>query len=1006
MTVSDTMTSLGAALASQYALERELGRGGMATVYLARDLRHDRLVALKVLRPELGPTLGSGRFQREIHLAARLSHPNILPLFDSGDADGHLWYAMPFVEGESLRQRLKREGQLGVAEAVRITRQVALGLAYAHGQGIVHRDIKPENILLAGDQVLVADFGIAKALDASSGEKLTETGLSLGTPAYMSPEQAAGGGVDARSDVYALGCVLYEMLAGTPPFTGPTAQAIMARHSVDPVPPLRTVRATIPWAIEQAVVQALAKVPADRFATAAEFAEALVAESAPAPRFHWPVSARTMRAGLGIIVGVSVVAVAARMMKERSIPAVLPSAESIAVLPLVATAADTSLVRLGQDLGVTITASLDGIGGIQTADRLSIASATAGRPDLSPFAGAALARKLGARSILRGMLVRAGDNVRLDLGLYSTEGLAPLAEGITVSNHRDSVGALTDSAVWALLRHVWQRGKPPSPSLDAVTTRSLPALRAFLQGERELGANRWTAAALAFSSAIAADSTFWLAHFRHALAEGWLLERVDVDPKVVRALRVGLDSLPQRERLLMAAWLDTMPLGERIERYRTITQRFPHYWLGWLLFSDLLFHQGPLLGHDWTETLEAFRRVVVLNPSLIPAWQHISELTYDRDPGQDSIAMARLTELDWPGMLDPTIRLDIGVGKAGGVIPPTLVGLADSVVTAALSPNPAPLDCRICYHLLRAGYPVAQLQLNARAVRVAEPRPTIGPSLRASSAWAWAARGRWDSALTILSEAAKEHPGVVGESRYDRPFFVPVGGPVLAIESYGLAVLGVWLGTTTPAVAGAGRPAAVAAIVSLGDEESRRDAWGRLAWLDGLLGFARKDRRAIDAARKEVNRSGFFQAEQVNRSLAAFDRALAGDRERAGRELAGLEEACANDDNHCNFFTPSIAVQRLAAAQWLAETGDSERARRLLRYLDAAVWPSWLYSFNDVLAAPTYLARARLEEDGGDARRAGAYYRQFLRRYDQPMPAQAALVREANEALARLGEGS
>ena len=426
MTVSDTITSLGTALAPNYALERELGRGGMATVYLAHDLRHDRQVALKVLRPELGATLGPERFQREIHLAARLSHPNILPLFDSGETDGRLWYAMPYVQGESLRQRMGREAQLGVAEAVRITRQVAGALAYAHGQGIVHRDIKPENILLSGDQVLVADFGIAKAVDASSAEKLTETGLSLGTPAYMSPEQSAGGGVDARSDIYALGCVLYEMLAGTPPFTGSTAQAVMARHSVDPVPPLRTVRATIPWAVERAVIQALAKVPADRFPIGRGVrrgargrrqteTEASAGLSRPAQReWAWASS-----------LGVGVAAVAAWILKERSIPAVVPSAETIAVLPLASTAADTGLVRLGRDLAITVSASLDGIGAIETADRLSIANATAGRPNLSPGDGAALARRLGARSILRGTLVRAGDNVRLDLGLYGTEGARP-----------------------------------------------------------------------------------------------------------------------------------------------------------------------------------------------------------------------------------------------------------------------------------------------------------------------------------------------------------------------------------------------------------------------------------------------------------------------------------------------------------------------------------------------------------------------------------------------------
>ena len=231
----------------------------MATVYLARDLRHDRWVALKLLNHELGYALGPERFLREIRLAARLQHPHIVTVFDSGEVHGtgqpgsstpagQLWYAMPYVEGESLRDRLRRETQLPLAAAIDIVRQVAGALEYAHSHGVVHRDIKPENILLARDQALVADFGIARALDAAGGEKLTETGLALGTPAYMSPEQAAPAASRRAERRLPLGCVLYEMLAGTPPFTGPTAQAILARHAVDPVPSLRTVRRRCPTA--------------------------------------------------------------------------------------------------------------------------------------------------------------------------------------------------------------------------------------------------------------------------------------------------------------------------------------------------------------------------------------------------------------------------------------------------------------------------------------------------------------------------------------------------------------------------------------------------------------------------------------------------------------------------------------------------------------------------------------------------------------------------------------
>jgi eukaryotic-like serine/threonine-protein kinase len=285
-----TPAALAGALRDRYLLERELGRGGMATVWLARDLRHDRLVALKVLRPELSAVLGAERFLREIRLTAKLQHPHILPLHDSGEVPGAregspiLYYVMPYVDGESLRQRLLRQRQLPLAEALAIAQEVAGALDYAHGEGIVHRDIKPENILLSRDHALVADFGIARAVDAG-GERLTETGLAIGTAAYMSPEQAVAQEiVDHRTDIYALGCVLYEMLAGEPPYTGPTAQAVLAKATAAPVPSLRPVRPDIPAAVDQAIGRSLAKSPAARFARAGE----LVRAASAGPRRRWP----------------------------------------------------------------------------------------------------------------------------------------------------------------------------------------------------------------------------------------------------------------------------------------------------------------------------------------------------------------------------------------------------------------------------------------------------------------------------------------------------------------------------------------------------------------------------------------------------------------------------------------------------------------------------------------------------------------------------------------------
>ena len=271
----EILPRLQAALQDRYEFSRELGRGGMAVVYLARDLKHDREVAVKVLFPELAASIGGDRFEREIRLAAKLSHPHILALYDSGEANGLFFYVMPFVKGESLRDRLDRESQLPIEDAIQITLEVAGALGYAHENGIVHRDIKPENVLISNGHALVADFGIAKLASEGGGQKLTQTGMALGTPVYMAPEQAAGETVGPTADIYSLGCMLYEMLAGEPPFTGKNAMAIMARHAMETVPSIRIVRSSVPEEVEEAIFAALAKTPTDRPQTAAEFANIL-----------------------------------------------------------------------------------------------------------------------------------------------------------------------------------------------------------------------------------------------------------------------------------------------------------------------------------------------------------------------------------------------------------------------------------------------------------------------------------------------------------------------------------------------------------------------------------------------------------------------------------------------------------------------------------------------------------------------------------------------------------
>jgi eukaryotic-like serine/threonine-protein kinase len=380
----------------------------MATVYLARDLRHDRPVALKVLHPELAATLGPDRFLREIKLAARLQHPHILSVHDSGEAAGRLWFTMPYVEGESLRDRLRRERQLPLDVAIEITGQVAQALDYAHQHGVIHRDIKPENILLTGDvNVLVADFGIARALGVD--EQLTATGLSVGTPAYMSPEQAAGERtIDARNDVYSLGCVLYEMLAGEPPFTGPTAQAIIAKRFSTPVTPIRVVRPDIPVHVEQALTVALARAPAGRFTSAGEFARALKVAGATTQRrsraalLVVPVAALLLIAGWVLVRNVS----DSRAPLDGADPP--ERIRTIAVLPFVNMSGDPSNEYFSDGVTEEILNALTQSTDLRVAARTSAFQFKGKRQDVRE-----IGRLLGVATILEGSIQRSGDAVRI-----------------------------------------------------------------------------------------------------------------------------------------------------------------------------------------------------------------------------------------------------------------------------------------------------------------------------------------------------------------------------------------------------------------------------------------------------------------------------------------------------------------------------------------------------------------------------------------------------------------
>ena len=408
--MADPLTSLRDSLADRYVVERVLGRGGMATVYLATDRKHQRSVAIKVLDQQLAATLGAERFLREIQTAARLQHPNILALHDSGEADGSLYYVMPYVDGESLRNRLDREKRLPLDDALRIASEVAAGLAYAHARGVVHRDIKPENILFAGGapgeapHALISDFGIARATTTTGRETLTHAGMSLGTPSYMSPEQASGESrIDGRSDTYSLGCVLYEMLGGHPPFLGTTTQEILARHLRDPVPSLRTIRPDIPDTVERAVVKALAKVPEDRYATPVDFAAALTRRPEGRHRSRpWVVAAAALLAVL--IAGFGF----ARWLDRTrtSGTAAADGIPTIAVLPFANVNGDSSNAPFSDGVADELTTALGRVGGLNVVARASAFSFRRSGLDTRE-----IGRRLGVRYIVEGR-VRSADRRR------------------------------------------------------------------------------------------------------------------------------------------------------------------------------------------------------------------------------------------------------------------------------------------------------------------------------------------------------------------------------------------------------------------------------------------------------------------------------------------------------------------------------------------------------------------------------------------------------------------
>ncbi len=602
--MTDIADQLRQSLQDRYTIQRQLGAGGMATVWLAEDLKHHRRVAIKVLRPELAASLGSERFLREIETTASLRHPHILPLYDSGEAGGFLFYVMPLVEGESLRDRLAREKQLPIDDALRIAREVADALSYAHARGVIHRDIKPENILLESGHAVVADFGIARAVRAAEVETLTQTGVSIGTPAYMSPEQAAGEqDLDGRSDLYALACVLFEMLAGQPPFTGPSSEAITRQHLVAEAPPITNFRPAVPAAVSAALQRALAKTPADRFNPVAQFAEAIgpaailstsaataAAVSTPAQLPASPRRRALVRAMVTVLGLLAIAAVATVWTRQRG-DSTVADARSIAVLPFADMSPDHSNGYLSDGVAETLINALANVPGFEVAARTSAFSFRDKGIDVRE-----IGRQLGVATVLEGSVQRSGDQLRVTAQLVKTADAVNLWSK-SFDGRAADIFAIQDEVASAVVTAL--RGQLDGAAVTSPGTGNPAAYDAYLQGRFY-----WNKRSVAdldraveyFNQAIALDSSY-------AVAWSGLADAYMMYPFYSTA--PAKDYVP-RARVAAEHALEVDP--DLAEAHTTLGYALTiYYW-------------------DWTTADSEFRRAIALNPKYATAHKWYSDM--------------------------------------------------------------------------------------------------------------------------------------------------------------------------------------------------------------------------------------------------------------------------------------------------------------------------------------------------------------------------------------------
>lgn len=643
---------LQGALGTAYRLEKELGGGGMSRVFVAEETRLARRVVIKVLPPELALEMRVDRFNREIQLSASLQHPHIVPLLAAGGADDLLYYTMPFVEGEALRTRLSREGELPVRDAVRILKDVADALAYAHARGVVHRDIKPDNVLLSGNHAVVADFGVAKAVSQAKTESgLTSVGVALGTPAYMAPEQAAGDpNIDHRADIYAFGAMAYEMLTGRAPFAGMAPHQMLAAHVTEPVVPVTDRRPALPPALAQLVMACLSKNPADRPQTANEMLVALegmatpsgsVAVTSPIATFRH-VLRRPRNRNIALAAAGAVVLLAG-WIAFRPPPALALDPNRIAIAPFDVLGGGPELALWREGLVDVLSRSLDGAGPMRSASPTLIVRRWSGRADAG--SAQALGRATGAGTVVFGGLVQAGaDSVRLTATVLNVADAAALGE-IELRGASERMDQLVDSLTVRVLRELGRTRAIGLVRSAPLGSPSLPALKAFLQGEQFLRRSDWDSALAYHQRAIGLDSGFTLAWSHAGMAAGWQHSANDSLSRTYK-LRAGAmnHGLAPRESLIVQAeslaavvYEGPAQMGGRwwthgkrlIATLDDAVRRYPNDPELWYMLGDARYHAGGLARLPLRASLEAFDRAIELDSAFTPSYVHAIALGLD-----------------------------------------------------------------------------------------------------------------------------------------------------------------------------------------------------------------------------------------------------------------------------------------------------------------------------------------------------------------------------------------